>query len=303
MPAPSSDPASIAASAPRASDQERGSSARGAAGPTAAVAVPTARPSSCSRLGVAAPGTSAHPIPSTAPTRASVESRRPTRPSSGSGIASGAADRGSRQPAAWAARADLGVARGRVPQEQGEELAAAALALALLLALRLGVALDRVGGELVDVGEDRLGEEADLLGVGVGAAGGGGDPPPGDPGADAVGRLERVEVAALPELPPAQPDIDVAAGLPPASGSRTSETNCRSASVTPVRSATPKAPSSGRAYSGTSSAIVVRISSVAAGSSGSIASASAGERPRQGSGWRFFVICLIRNYRKSWASG
>ena len=56
-------------------------------------------------------------------------------------------------------RADLGVGRGWIAQEQGEKLAAPDLALALLLALGLRVALDRIGRELVDVGEDRLGQQ------------------------------------------------------------------------------------------------------------------------------------------------
>ena len=65
----------------------------------------------------------------------------------------------------------------------------------------------------------------------------------------------------------------------PASGSRISATNWRSASPTPVRIPRPKLPSSGRAYSGTSRAIVSRISAVIASSSGSI---SVGDLARTG---------------------
>jgi hypothetical protein len=70
-------------------------------------------------------------------------------------------------------------------------------------------------------------------------------------------------------------------------GLRINSTNWRSASVTPVRTPWPKAPSSGRAYSGTSREIVARISSVIASSSGSITSATLGGSPRHGS---VFVI-------------
>ena len=186
-----------------------------------------------------------------------------------------------------ARRPGLRVLRRRVPQQQREQLAAAALALTLLLALRLRVALDRVGRELVDVGEDRLGEQAELLGVDAAAPGGGRDAPPGDPRADAVGGLQGVQGPPLPQLAPAQADVDLAPGPRPASGSRIRATNWRSASLTPVRIAAPKAPSSGRAYSGTSRAIVARISSVTSGSSGSITSASSAGRPRHGSCGRF----------------
>jgi len=75
----------------------------------------------------------------------------------------------------------------------------------------------------------------------------------------------------------------------PASGSRIRATNWLSASPTPRRIPRPKAPSSGRAYSGTSAAIVSRISAVIASSSGSTKSATDASRPRQGS----FVAELI----------
>ena len=110
-------------------------------------------------------------------------------------------------------RADLGVGRRRISQQQGEQLAAAALALALLLALGLRVALDRVGRELVDVGEDRLGEQLELLRVGALAPRRRRDPPPGDARPDPVGGLERVEGPPLAVLGPAQPYIYVASLL------------------------------------------------------------------------------------------
>ena len=86
------------------------------------------------------------------------------------------------------------------------------------LGLRLRVALHRVGGQLVDVGEDRLGEQAQLLGVEARAPGGGGDPPPGDPGPDPVGGLQRVEGPALAQLAAAEGDVDLAADPAPSLG-------------------------------------------------------------------------------------
>ena len=111
--------------------------------------------------------------------------------------ASGAALRGSRQPAACAAARTSASLGRRVAQQQGEQLAAAALALALALALRLRVALDRVGRELVDVGEDRLGQQAELRPDRRPALARPPRPPPGHPRADPVGGLQGVEGAAL----------------------------------------------------------------------------------------------------------
>jgi hypothetical protein len=48
----------------------------------------------------------------------------------------------------------------------------------------------------------------------VTSPGRGGDSPPRHSGADAIGGLQGVERAALPELPPPQAHVDVAAGLP-----------------------------------------------------------------------------------------
>ena len=106
----------------------------------------------------------------------------------------------------------------RVPQQESEQLASAALPLALLLALRLGVALDRVGRELIDVGEDRLGEHGELVRIDVAAPRRGRDSPPRHPSADAVGGLQRVEGAALPQLAASEAHVDVAARLPPRVG-------------------------------------------------------------------------------------
>ena len=171
--------------------------------------------------------------------------------------------RGSGQPAARAAACRSASVGRRLPDQHRRQLAAAAAALVLDLGLRLGIALDRVGGELVDVGEDRLGEQAQLLGVEPGAprrpprsAARPPAPRPGrrpaasrgsGPGAARRGRGRRRPRGPTPRPP---------------SGSRIRATNWRSASSTPVRIPPPKLPSSGRAYSGTSRAIAARISAV-----------------------------------------
>ena len=59
--------------------------------------------------------------------------------------------------------AAVAVGRRRLAISSVDQLAAAAAAHVLDLGLRLGVALDRVGRELVDVGEDRLGEQAQAI--------------------------------------------------------------------------------------------------------------------------------------------
>ena len=106
----------------------------------------------------------------------------------------------------------VGLRGGRVADEQAHQLAAPVAALSLEPRASLRVALDRVGRELLDVGEDRLREQAEHLGVDPRARGGGRQAPPGDPGADAVGRLEGVERAALPQLPGAERRVHLAAG-------------------------------------------------------------------------------------------
>ena len=106
----------------------------------------------------------------------------------------------------------VGLGGRRLAHQQRRQLVAAPAAQVLDLGLRLGVALDRVGRELVDVGEDRLGEQGQHLGLEAGLRPAGRrDPPPGDPGADPVGGLQRVEAAALAQLAAAERDVDLAA--------------------------------------------------------------------------------------------
>ncbi len=99
----------------------------------------------------------------------------------------------------------------RALDEQADEVLAAALALARVCGLLAGVALDRLGGQLVDVGEDRLGQQRELVGVDAGAAGDAGQPPPGDPRAEPVSRLEGVEPPSGAQLATAELDVDAAA--------------------------------------------------------------------------------------------
>src|SRR4029079_18396304 len=100
-----------------------------------------------------------------------------------------------------------------IVDEERRQLAAAAPADVVALGLGLGEALDRVGREFVDVGEDRLGEKAQRLWVEPRPAAGRRKVSPGDPRADAVGGLERVEGASLAQLSAAERKVDLAARL------------------------------------------------------------------------------------------
>ena len=100
----------------------------------------------------------------------------------------------------------------RLPDEHGHQLAPPAPALALEPRARFRVALDRVGRQLLDVGEDRLGQQTEHLRLDAGALGGGGQAPPRDPRAHAIGGLESVERATLAELTRAERDVDLAPG-------------------------------------------------------------------------------------------
>ena len=172
--------------------------------------------------------------------------RPPRRPAPRPG---GAAD----QPAAFAAARRSTSAAGGSRSSSAGQLPAAAATHVLDLGLGLGVALDRVGGELVDVGEDRLGEQAQLLGIEAGT-------PCRQPRSAArrLGRRPGRRPAGSRGCGPGAARRGRARRRPRArrrgraSGSRISATNWRRASSTPVRMPRPKLPSSGRAYSGTS---------------------------------------------------
>ena len=96
--------------------------------------------------------------------------------------------------------------------EHGDQLLAAAAAFALEPRPGFGVALDRVSRERLDVGEDRLGEQAEHIGLDTRLPGRGGQAPPCDARADAVCGLQRVERAALAQLTCAERDVDLAPG-------------------------------------------------------------------------------------------
>src|SRR6185503_7403799 len=95
------------------------------------------------------------------------------------------------------------------PGEEPGERAAAALALALGLRALLGVALDAVGADAVDVAEDRAGEVVERRGLMARRLAGGDEPLPRKPRAEAVGAQQRVEAAPAAELGP--PELDVQA--------------------------------------------------------------------------------------------
>ena len=154
---------------------------------------------------------------------------------------------GSRQPAACGRGADLGVGGRRLAEQQREQLAAAARRSSSSSALRLGVALDRVGGEFVDVGEDRLGEQARAARRRARPAGAAAETwRQATRAPDPVGGLQRVEGPALALLAAAERDVDVAARLrgPPRGRGSARRTGAAPRS-TPVRIPRPKPPSSG----------------------------------------------------------
>ena len=264
------------APAPSAGERRRPSAARERRAGQRPGRAPAARrrrvgPSASARAAAARASASARPGPSgsgTSSAAGAVDRASTSDLAAAAGAASGGqvvlarrrappTARGSAQPAARAAREV-----GRV----GRRVARAAASTSSRRRRRrrsstsdcaCGVALDRVGGELVDVGEDRLGEQAQRLGLEPARRAGCGEPPPGDPRADPVGGLQRVE---RPPLPAARRGRARRRPRGPArgraSGSRIRATNWRSASLDPGPDAAAEAPSSGRAYSGTSRAIV-----------------------------------------------
>ena len=168
---PSSAPASIACKAARASDHERASAEIGAAGPSATRRVTDGT------LDLAAAaralGVGDHEAAD------SVERRRERL---GRQAARRAGRARPRRRRAWlparhapvrgrGRRAQVVLVGRRVAQQQRHEVAPPPAPLALELRARLGVALHRVGRELLDVGEDRLGQQAEHLRVDVRAAG------------------------------------------------------------------------------------------------------------------------------------
>jgi hypothetical protein len=108
-------------------------------------------------------------------------------------------------------RADVPDRGGGLAHQQRDELVAAAAAHVLTLRLGRCIAVDRVGGELIDVGEDRLGQETEDLRVELGLAADPGEVAPSDASANPVGSLQRVQRAALAQLAATEGDVD----LPP----------------------------------------------------------------------------------------
>ena len=115
-------------------------------------------------------------------------------------------------------------------------------------------------------------------------------PPPGDPGADPVGRQQRVERPALALLAAAEPRrrrrVRARAGV----GVADQGDELAQRLLTPRADPAAEAPSSGRAYSGTSRRSSRGSPRSIARSSGSIASATRGREPAPGLvNRRFFV--------------
>ena len=99
------------------------------------------------------------------------------------------------------------VGRGRRHEQLGQR-AAAALELARPLGLLAREALGGLGRELVDVGEDRLGEQHERLGRQTRLQAQSGQPPPGHAGTGPVGRQQRVQRAAGTDLSPPEVQRD-----------------------------------------------------------------------------------------------
>ena len=93
---------------------------------------------------------------------------------------------------------------GRVLREQPHEPPPQPLALARGGRLLLRVALRRLGRELVDVGEDRLAERVDGVGLEPAVAARLHEPPPRQPRAEPVGGQQRVEAAPRAHLAAAE---------------------------------------------------------------------------------------------------
>ena len=217
-PSPAMAPLTRPASPARASAQEPGSAAGAPAGPSTAVTLAQARTSCSRRPGPAGSGTSAQPTPSSRVVSVSAGRRRATRSRSASPQARVATLRGRLQSGRARGGAQLALLGRRLAHQQRDQLVPATLALALAARARLGVALHGVRGDLVDVGEDRLGQQAQRAPVEAGRHGGAREPAPRHARAHAVGRLERVERAALAQLAPAEPHVHLAAGAASALG-------------------------------------------------------------------------------------
>ncbi len=108
--------------------------------------------------------------------------------------------RGARQPPADGVRERRNLNRGRTPEQREDKLRSPSLDLSRAFRLRLGVPLDGVRGQAVDVGEDRLGEPRGGRLVDSGLLGCRREPSPGDPGANAVCGLQGVERSPRAQL-------------------------------------------------------------------------------------------------------
>jgi len=108
-------------------------------------------------------------------------------------------------------RLELGaLGRGRAAQALDQGVLAG-LAGAGGQRLFVGVARHRRGGELLDVGEQGLGQPEDRVGLEAVVVARGRDAPPQDPRADAVGALQRVHRAPVTVLDP--PELEVHRGV------------------------------------------------------------------------------------------
>ncbi len=235
-------PASMARRVARASDHDAGRSRSGPAGPRAPADPPRVDRSPASRArtrsGLAVPGVratrsgrlrrapldlgAARPGPSGSGTTSAAHSVHPAAPSVSAGMRETSRSsrplrhrqrrRRSRQPPSRAGSrgAHVRLLGRRLAQQQRHQLPAAPPALVLHPGPCLRVPLHRVGRDLLDVREDRLGQQADRLRVEVRPPRRLRHPPPRHPRSHAVGRLQRVERPSLPQLAAAERHVHLA---------------------------------------------------------------------------------------------
>ena len=157
-------------------------------------------------------GTRAHEKGGRGAPIASVPRRSASRSGSPPSVTTAAMLRGSRQPAAEAAASTAFGSAGGSCTSSAASRRRRRWSSPAAAACSIGVALDRLSRQLVDVGEDRLREQVQRARLQPGCLAGGREPPPGHPRAEAICGEQRVEAAAGPHLAAPEVDVDAATG-------------------------------------------------------------------------------------------
>ena len=158
-------------------------------------------------------GMSTQAASSTRPPSTSGPTRPASRAASPAPTTTTAARAGSVQSASKAARRRTAAGAVASVSSSSSRRWRRALPLARSEQLGLRVALDRLGRELVDVGEDALCQQVHRLRGHARRRAGRGQPPPGHPRAHPVGGQQRVETAALAPLAAPQRAVDLGLAL------------------------------------------------------------------------------------------